>query len=129
MDEVANSFTEDIVYWVAGGPPLGGEWHGRRAVIAAFEAREFGLGAADCGNESLAREWYTAEDRVIVEICERSWLKSDPLDVMDQRTCVVLRFRGDRICEMRDYMDSHIYQRFLERHRRELPKFAGAKSR
>jgi hypothetical protein len=36
MDEVASYFTEDIVYWVAGGPPLGGEWHGRGAVIAAF---------------------------------------------------------------------------------------------
>ena len=129
MDEVASYFTEDIVYWVAGRPPLGGEWHGRKAVIAAFEAREFGLGAADWGYESLARDWYTAEDRVIVEIRERSWLKSDPLDVMDQRTCVVLTFRGDRICEMRDYTDSHLYQRFLERHCQELPKFAGAEPR
>jgi ketosteroid isomerase-like protein len=129
MDEVASYFTEDIVYWVAGGPPLGGEWHGRKAVITAFEAREFGVGAGDWGYESLARDWYTVEDRVIVEIRERSWLKSDPLDVMDQRTCVVLRFRGDCICEMRDYSDSHIYLRFLERHRQELPKFAVAEPR
>ncbi|MBI1722760.1 MAG: hypothetical protein HYR48_02500 [Gemmatimonadetes bacterium] len=44
---------------------------------------------------------------------------------MDQRTCVVLKFRGDRISEMRDYTDSHLYEEFLERHRAQLPKFAG----
>jgi ketosteroid isomerase-like protein len=44
---------------------------------------------------------------------------------MDQRTCVVIRFRDDRICEMRDYTDSHLYERFLTRHRTELPKFRG----
>ena len=43
---------------------------------------------------------------------------------MDQRTCVVLSFRGDRTCEVRDYTDSHADERFLERHRQELPKFA-----
>ncbi len=42
---------------------------------------------------------------------------------MDQRTCVVIRFRGDRICEMRDYTDSHRYELFLLRHHTELPKF------
>jgi ketosteroid isomerase-like protein len=42
---------------------------------------------------------------------------------MDQRTCVVLRFRGDRISELRDYTDAGLYQRFLDRHRSELPKF------
>jgi ketosteroid isomerase-like protein len=42
---------------------------------------------------------------------------------MDQRTCVVLRFRGDRICELRDYTDAGIYERFAARHRSELPKF------
>jgi ketosteroid isomerase-like protein len=125
MEEVASYLTADVVYWVAGGPPLGGEWRGRDAVIAAFEKREFGLGAADWGYESLAREWSTAGDRVIVEIHERSWLASHPEDVMDQRTCVVLSFRADHICEMRDYTDSHIYEAFLERHRRDLPKFAG----
>ncbi len=111
MDQMAGCFTEDIVYWVAGGPPLGGEWRGREAVIAAFEKRAFGLGAAEWGSERVAQDWYTAEERVIVEIRERSWLKSDPRDVMDQRTCVVLRFRGERICEMRDYTDSHVYRR------------------
>jgi ketosteroid isomerase-like protein len=44
---------------------------------------------------------------------------------MDQRTCVVIRFRGDRICEMRDYTDSHRYEQFLARHRDALPKFRG----
>ena len=64
-----------------------------------------------------------AEDRVIVEIHERSWLKSAPQDIMDQRTCAVLRFRGEQICEMRDYTDSHIYEEFLKRHKADLPKF------
>jgi ketosteroid isomerase-like protein len=68
--------------------------------------------------------WYEADARVIVEIRERSWLKSDPADVMDQRTCVVLKFRGQQICEMRDYTDSHIYEQFLQKHRKDLPKFA-----
>jgi ketosteroid isomerase-like protein len=43
---------------------------------------------------------------------------------MDQRTCVVLRFRGARICELRDYTDAAVYQTFLARHRAELPKFS-----
>jgi ketosteroid isomerase-like protein len=62
---------------------------------------------------------------VIVEIRERSWLRSAPADVLDQRTCVVIRFRDDRICEMRDYSDAHLYEEFRRRHP-ELPKFAGA---
>jgi ketosteroid isomerase-like protein len=36
MDEVAGCFTEDIVYWVAGAPPLGGEWRGRENVVRAM---------------------------------------------------------------------------------------------
>jgi len=122
---VGARFTDDIVYWVAGAPPLGGEWRGRERVLDALWNREPGLGAADWGSEDVWREWYEADDRVIVEIRERSWLKSAPDDVMDQRTCVVIRFRGDRICEMRDYTDSHLYEGFLSRHRAELPKFRG----
>lgn len=125
MDEVGGYFTDDIVYWVAGERPLGGEWHGRAAVLKAMDQREPGLGAADWGYEDLERIWYNADDRVIVEIREKSWLKSAPSDVMDQRTCVVIRFSGGRICEMRDYTDSHTYLEFLKRHRSELPKFAG----
>ena len=78
MDEVAGYFTEDIVYWCAGGPPLGGEWKGRDAVIRSMNNREQGLGAADWGYEDVWRVWYEADERVIVEIRERSWLKSDP---------------------------------------------------
>ena len=122
---VGSRFTDDIVYWVAGEPPLGGEWRGRERVLDALWNREPGLGAADWGYEDVWRDWYEAEDRVIVEIRERSWLKSAADDVMDQRTCVVLRFRGDLICEMRDYTDSHVYEEFLRRHRAELPKFRG----
>jgi len=124
LDEVASYFTDDVVYWVAGAPPLGGEWRGTAAVLRAFERREPGLGAADWGYEDLERSWYDADERVIVEIRERSWLKSAPGDVMDQRTCVVIRFRGEKICELRDYTDSHTYEEFLKRHRAELPKFA-----
>lgn len=123
MDEVGGYFTDDITYWVAGDPRLGGQWRGRDAVLHALANREAGLGEADWGYEDVARDWYDADERVIVEIRERSWLQSDPGDVMDQRTCVVIRFRGDRICEMRDYTDSHRYEQFLLRHRPELPKF------
>ena len=120
---VGARFTDDVVYWVAGVPRIGGEWRGREAVLDALWNREPGLGAADWGSEEVWRVWYEAEDRVIVEIREKSWLKSAPSDVMDQRTCVVIKFREDRICELRDYTDSHIYEEFLERHRSELPKF------
>ena len=123
MDEVRAAFTDDVVYWVAGDPPIGGEWRGRDAVVRSIANREAGLGAADWGYEDIWRVWYQADDRVIVEIRERSWLRSAPDDVMDQRTCVVLRFRDDRICELRDYTDAGIYERFLARHRSELPKF------
>ena len=124
MDEVASYFTDDVVYWVAGAAPIGGTWTGRDAVLRAFTGREPGLGAADWGYEDVERAWYEAEDRVIVEIRERSWLRDAPDDVMDQRTCVVIRFRDDRICDMRDYTDSAVYEGFLERHRARLPKFA-----
>jgi len=117
-------FTDDVVYWVAGRPKIGGEWRGRERVLDALWNREPGLGAADWGYEDVWRDWYEADARVIVEIRERSWLKSVPDDVMDQRTCVVIRFRGDQICEMRDYTDSHLYEEFLLRHRNSLPKFA-----
>ena len=120
---VGKLFTDDIVYWVAGRPPIGGEWQGRERVLDAFWNREFGLGQADWGYEDVWRDWYDAEDRVIVEIRERSWLKSAPQDMMDQRTCVVIRFRGDQICEMRDYTDTHAYEEFVQRHRQDLPKF------
>jgi len=123
-DEVGSYFTDDIVYWVAGTPRIGGEWRGREAVLNALWNREPGLGAADWGSEDVWRDWYDADERVIVEIRERSWLKSAPKDIMDQRTCVVIKFRGEQICEMRDYTDSHIYEEFLKRHRKELPKFA-----
>ncbi len=121
---VSRHFTDDIIYWVAGGPRIGGEWKGRERVLDALWNREPGLGAADWGYKDVWRDWYEADDRVIVEIREQSWLKSDPKDVMDQRTCVVLRFRGDRICEMRDYTDSHLYEEFRKRHEKDLPKFA-----
>jgi ketosteroid isomerase-like protein len=122
---VGRLFTDDVVYWVAGAPPIGGEWSGRERVLDALWNREFGLGAADWGYEDVWRDWYEAEGRVIVEIRERSWLDSSPDDVMDQRTCVVIAFDGDRICEMRDYTDTHVYEEFVRRHRSELPKFAG----
>lgn len=125
MDEVGRCMTDDVRYWVAGRPPIGGEWRGRAAVLAAFEQREFGLGPADWGYEDLERTWYDADDRVIVEIRERSWLRSAPGDVLDQRTCVVIRFRDRLIAEMRDYTDTAAYEGFLERHRASLPKFAG----
>ncbi len=87
-------FTDDVVYWVAGPTPIGGTWTGKAGVLRAFEQREPGLGTADWGYEDLERTWYDADERVIVEIRERSWLRSAPDDVMDQRTCVVIRFRG-----------------------------------
>jgi ketosteroid isomerase-like protein len=124
IEDVGRLFTDDVRYWVAGAPPIGGEWHGREAVLAAFANREFGLGAADWGYEEVWRDWYEADERVIVEIRERSWLRSAPADVIDQRTCVVIRFRGDRIAEMRDYSDAQLYEAFRRRHP-ELPKFAG----
>ncbi|MGH7700784.1 MAG: nuclear transport factor 2 family protein [Gemmatimonadales bacterium] len=120
---VGQRFTDDVVYWVAGAPPMGGEWKGRDRVLDALCNREPGLGPADWGYEDVWRDWYDADQRVIVEIREKSWLKGDPKDVMDQRTCVVIRFRGDRICDMRDYTDTHIYEEFWKRHRNELPKF------
>ena len=124
MDEVGRLFTDDVSYWVAGAPPIGGQWLGRAAVLRAFSNREFGLGPGAWGYEELERRWAAAgDDRVIVEIHERSWLESAPDDVIDQRTCSVLVFRGDRIAALRDYTDSHRYDQFVERHRDALPKF------
>ena len=125
MGEVASYFTDDAKYWVAGPHLIGGTWEGPAAIVRAFENREPGLGAADWGYEDVWRDWRSCgDDMVTVEIRERSWLKTAPDDVMDQRTCVVIRFEGGRISEMRDYCDAGIYQAFRERHP-ELPKFAG----
>ena len=122
LDELRTYFTDDAHYWVAGAPPIGGEWHGPDAIVRAFANREFGLGPADWGYEEVWREWYEADERVIVEIRERSWLKSAPDDVMDVRTCVVIKFRSDKICDMRDYTDAGRYEQFRAQHP-ELPKF------
>src|SRR2546426_7091914 len=83
-DAVGKLFHDDIVYWVAGAPRIGGEWRGREAVLDALWNREPGLGPADWGYADVWREWYEAEDRVIVEIRERSWLTSDPNDSQDR---------------------------------------------
>jgi ketosteroid isomerase-like protein len=127
MDELGDYLTDDVTYWVAGAPPIGGMWHGREAVVGAFANREFGLGAADWGYEELRRDWSApGDDRVVVEIHEKSWLKSHPSDVIDQRTYCVLRFRDDRIAAIEDYTDAHLYEEFVERHRADLPRFRGS---
>jgi ketosteroid isomerase-like protein len=124
MDALAGYFTDDITYWVAGVPPIGGEWKGRDAVVRAFANREAGLGPGDWAYEEVRRDWSVAgKDAVVVEIRERSWLKRYPDDVMDQRTCCILHFRGSHIATIEDYTDSQIYEQFLARHRAELPKF------
>jgi ketosteroid isomerase-like protein len=123
-DALTQSFTDDVTYWVAGMRPIGGEWLGRAAVVSAFVNREFGLGPADWVYKDLGRVWSAAgDDRVVIEIHERSWLVSDPSDVMDQRTCSVLRFRDDRIAGITDYTDSHVYEQFAARHRAALVRF------
>lgn len=122
MDEVSSYFTDDAKYWVAGPAAIGGSCTGPSAIVRALANREFGLGAADWGYEDVWRDWRSCDDMVTVEIRERSWLKSAPDDVMDQRTCVVMRFRGEKICDMRDYTDASVYLDFLKRHP-ELPKF------
>ena len=76
MEDVGRFFTDDIRYWVAGRAPIGGEWLGRAAVLRAFTGREFGLGAADWGYEDVDRTWFDADERVVVEIRERSRLRS-----------------------------------------------------
>src|SRR5437899_4130451 len=68
---VGKLFHDDIVYWVAGAPRIGGEWRGREGVLDALWNREPGLGAADWVSEDVWRDWYDAEDRVIVEIQSR----------------------------------------------------------
>jgi ketosteroid isomerase-like protein len=123
-DAVGRQFTDDVVYWSAGAAPIGGEWQGWERVLDALWNREAGLGPGDWQSEDVWREWDESHDRVIVEIRERSWLKSARGDVLDQRTCVIIRFRGDRICELRDYTDTHVYEEFARRHRTELPKFS-----
>ena len=70
--ETGSYFTDDVLYWVAGAPRIGGEWRGREAVLDALWNREAGLGAADWGYEDVWRVWYEADERVIVEIRERS---------------------------------------------------------
>ena len=52
---VGARFTDDVVYWVAGVPRIGGEWRGREAVLDALWNREPGLGAADWGSEEVWR--------------------------------------------------------------------------
>src|SRR3989442_14153487 len=118
MEELARNIEDYIVYWEAGARPLGGEWKGRTAVIRCFDNREAGLGAAEWGYENGWRTWYEADERVIVEIREKSWLKSDPQDGVDQRTRALIRFRGNKNCEMRDYTGSRVYEEFLKRHRK-----------
>ena len=99
---------------------------GARAPCSArSSAASSDSGTADWGYEDLERTWYEAEDRVIVEIRERSWLRSAAGDVLDQRTCVVIRFRDGLIAEMRDYTDTAAYEAFIERHRQRAAQVRG----
>ena len=52
---VGRLFHDDVVYWVAGAPPLGGAWQGRERVLDALSNREPGLGTADWGSEDVWR--------------------------------------------------------------------------
>ncbi len=54
--ETGSYFTDDVLYWVAGAPRIGGEWRGREAVLDALWDREAGLGAADWGYEDAGRD-------------------------------------------------------------------------
>src|SRR5437879_12670928 len=83
---VGKLFHNDIAYWVAGAPALGGEWKGRELVLDALWYREPGLGAADWGSQDVGSDWYDADDRVSVEIRERSWLTGTQVDMLGART-------------------------------------------
>src|SRR5207249_7335619 len=60
MDEVGGYFTDDISYWVAGRPPIGGAWQGRDRVLRGVTHREAGRRAAEsAGHDAI----YEAADR------------------------------------------------------------------
>src|SRR5256885_10691780 len=50
---VERLFHEEIVYWVAGAPPIGGEWRGRDQGIDALWNRQAGLGSAGLGYQEV----------------------------------------------------------------------------
>jgi ketosteroid isomerase-like protein len=116
----------DLTYEMSGFSPIGGRFEGRERVIAAFENREVGLGPG-FEYQQISREWFEdqANGKVFVEIYEKSWLAKHPDDLLIVRTCSVLTFEGDRIISIIDYTDSQAYSEFLERHRADIPKFAG----
>src|SRR5207245_11026990 len=64
---VGKMFHDDIAYWVAGVPPIGGEWRGRERVLDALWNREPGPGSSRLGYEDGWRDWYDGEQRVRVE--------------------------------------------------------------
>src|SRR2546427_11187516 len=62
---VGKMFHDDIAYWVAGVPPIGGEWRGRGRGVDAVWDREAGPGAAGWGDEGGGRGWVDARQRAV----------------------------------------------------------------
>jgi len=75
------------------------------------------------GYEDVWRDWYERDDRVMDRDPRSVRLKSEPEDVMDQRTCVC-QFRGGQICEIAVLQPSatSIEEFAAKRHRGELPE-------
>ena len=118
-------FHPDAVYEVLGTPPTGGRFEGRDRIIASFENRETGLGPG-FEYEQISRDWYEdeANEKVFVEIHEKSWLPAHPEDILVVRTCAVMTFSGGQITSLIDYTDSQAYAEFKARHEAEIPKFS-----
>ena len=57
-----------------------GTWHadGTGASSAPWPTASPAWAPPNWGYEDVWREWYEADERIIVEIRERSWLKSTP---------------------------------------------------
>src|SRR5256885_6808194 len=80
---VGKMFHDDIAYWVAGVPPIGGEWRGGGRGLPSPGEREPGPGGAARGHGGGGRRWADAPPRRIVGIPERGWPKSASGDVLD----------------------------------------------
>src|SRR5437879_13874175 len=77
---VGKMFHDDIAYWVAGVPPIGGEWRGRERGRDALWEPGPGPGAAAWGYEDGWPDPYAAELRVVGASRERGWLTAPPRD-------------------------------------------------
>ena len=100
-------YTQDVTVWTAGALPISG-LHGRGEVVALCEGL---LGAFPDGLQFIVKSMTAEEDRVAIEAEGVGMHVSG--NAYNQRYHFLIRIRGDKVCEMKEYFDTELARQVL----------------